>query len=79
MGKAIVNGIASFYLQSASVVTQYVTDQVIEAAFSKEDYRGVYYTSYQYISGRCMKIVTKTYWDSARNQICATYTNYIKW
>ena len=76
VSKAIISaGIAKVHPEFETVVTV----AGLLAALKSNQYEGAYYVMKSSVSGRSMKIVTKTYLNSNYTGYVKTYTTYIAW
>ncbi len=76
LGSAIITQVIS---KKIPYVGQLITAVEIGNALRLSQYKGDYYITKIYVSGRCMKAETKTYYDSSRTKLAGTYIEYIKW
>lgn len=86
--ESVVSGIGSLTLTALSAYIGVSVSEIVGVGLTLIDigksifdkgYQGAYYKSTTYVSGRCMKIIIKTYKNSDYSGYVATYTRYKKW
>lgn len=80
VGRSVVAALLAEVLKGTPpLVTKGVVNATMIAKSWSGKYKGVYYKSVTYISGRCMKTVITTYENQNYTKQVATYTKWTKW
>ena len=80
VGRSVVAALLAEVLKGTPLlVTKGVVNATMIAKSWSGQYKGVYYKSVTYMSGRCMKTVITTYENQNYTKQVATYTKWTKW